>query len=80
MRMTNGLNYQKTDSGTPSLCAEQEIPNCDAAEIGQRFLEAAKESRTHYKASGLHVTHDEVDHWVNALEKNPLAAPPLSHT
>ena len=80
MRMTNCLNYPKKDSCTPGRSVEEEISNCDATEIGQRFLETAKESRIHYKTSGLHVTHDEVDQWVNAIGKNPLAAPPLSHT
>ena len=48
-------------------------------EAQQRFVEAAKASRDHYKKTGLHITHDEFSHWVDALQTNPNAAPPTSH-
>ena len=78
--MTNALNYPKTHGCASSFSAEEVISNHDAAGIGRHFLDAARESRIHYKTSGHHVTHDEVDQWVKDLENNPLAAPPLSHT
>ena len=48
-------------------------------EAQQRFVEAAKASREHYKKTGLHVTHDEFSQWVDALQSNPKAVPPTSH-
>ena len=48
-------------------------------EAEQRFVEAAKASRKHYKKTGLHVTHDEFSQWVDALQTNPKAAPPTVH-
>lgn len=48
-------------------------------EAQQRFVEAAKASRNHYKKTGLHVTHDEFSQWVDALQSNPDAVPPTIH-
>jgi hypothetical protein len=46
----------------------------------QRFLEAAKESRSHYNSTKQHVTHKEFSEWVDQLQTNPYAIPPASHT
>jgi predicted transcriptional regulator len=51
----------------------------DEEEVQQRFLDVAKESREHYKATGLHITHDEFSNWVDALKTNIKAKPPVCH-
>ena len=51
----------------------------EKAEGEQRFIEAALESRLHYKKTGLHVTQDEFSTWVDALKTNPKAQPPVCH-
>jgi predicted transcriptional regulator len=48
-------------------------------EAEQRFIAAAKESRSHYQQTGLHMTHEEFSSWVDQLQTNPKAAPPVCH-
>jgi predicted transcriptional regulator len=44
-----------------------------------RFIAAAKESRSHYQQTGLHLTHAEFSSWVDQLQSNPTAIPPRCH-
>ena len=48
-------------------------------EIHQNFIRAGEESDKHAEATGLHVTSDEVNAWVESLKSNPNAKIPTCH-
>jgi predicted transcriptional regulator len=65
---------------TPHFIMKEAIHKyLEEEEAQQRFVAAAKASRSHYKKTGLHVTHEEFSQWVDALQTNPNAVPPTSH-
>ncbi len=45
----------------------------------QRFLAAAEQSREHFSATRLHITHEEFSQWVDSLQVNPQTKPPEIH-
>jgi predicted transcriptional regulator len=65
---------------TPHFIMKEAVQNyLEQEEAEQRFIAAAKESRSHYQKTGLHVTHEEFSSWVDQLQINPKATPPLCH-
>ena len=48
-------------------------------EIQSNFIRAGEESDKHAEATGLHVTSDEVNAWVESLKSNPNAKIPTCH-
>jgi predicted transcriptional regulator len=65
---------------TPHFIMKEAVQKyLEEEEAEQRFIEAAKESRRHYQETGLHVTHEEFSSWVDQLQTNPKATPPVCH-
>jgi predicted transcriptional regulator len=65
---------------TPHFIMKEAVQNyLEQEEAEQRFIAAAKASRSHYQKTGLHVTHEEFSSWVDQLQTNPKAAPPVCH-
>ena len=65
---------------TPHFIMREAITRyIEQEEVQQRFIAAAEESRKHYQATGLHITHDELSQWVDSLQANPQAKPPEIH-
>ena len=65
---------------TPHFIMKQAVRKyLQEEEAEQRFILAAKESRRHYQETGLHVTHEEFSSWVDQLQTNPKATPPVCH-
>ena len=52
----------------------------DREEKRQSFLQDALDSWAEYQATGLHVTHAEVDAWLAKLETGQYVPPPECHT
>lgn len=76
-RLRSLAEYKKR---TPHFIMKEAVQKyLQEEEAQQRFVEAAKASRDHYKKTGLHITHDEFSQWVDALQTNPNALPPTSH-
>ena len=50
------------------------------AEAREEFLQAGSAAAAHYDATGLHVTHEEIEEWVDKLVAGEDAAPPQCHT
>ncbi len=76
-RLRSLAEYKKR---TPHFIMKEAVQKyLEEEEAQQRFVEAAKASRSHYKKTGLHVTHDEFSQWVDALQSNPNAVAPMSH-
>jgi predicted transcriptional regulator len=48
-------------------------------EARQNFVAAAEASFVHYKESGLHITLDEFDSWVDQVQQDPSAPLPTCH-
>lgn len=44
-----------------------------------RAIEIAEEAYEHYERTGLHTTHEEMSAWVDKLQMNPKAQPPVCH-
>ena len=49
-------------------------------EAQQAEIHRAEQSIAHYKATGLHITLDELSTWVQAIQVNPEAPVPACHT
>lgn len=49
-------------------------------EARQNFIKAAEISFEHFKETGLHVTLDEFNKWVDEVQQNPDAPAPACHT
>lgn len=65
---------------TPHFIMKEAVHNYLAQEEAeQRFIAAAKESRSHYKKTGQHITHEEFSSWVDQLQNNPKAPAPTCH-
>ena len=48
-------------------------------EARQNFIAAAESSFVHYKDTGLHITLDEFDSWVDQVQQNPNTPMPECH-
>jgi hypothetical protein len=48
-------------------------------EARQNFVAAAESSFVHYKETGLHITLDEFDSWVDQVQQDPSAPLPTCH-
>jgi predicted transcriptional regulator len=48
-------------------------------EARQNFISAAEKSFEHYKETGLHITLDEFNAWVDEVQQNPAASIPACH-
>lgn len=46
----------------------------------EAFLQEALDSWAEFQATGLHVTHAEVDEWLAKLEAGDVVEPPECHT
>jgi predicted transcriptional regulator len=65
---------------SPHFIMKEAVKNyLEQEEAEQRFVAAAKESRSHYQKTGLHVTHEEFSRWVDELQNNPKTAAPVCH-
>ena len=51
----------------------------DKKEVERRFIDAAKESRLHYKSTKQHITQDEFSNWVDSLQSNVNTPMPVCH-
>jgi predicted transcriptional regulator len=48
-------------------------------EARQNFVAAAESSYVHYKETGLHITLDEFDSWVDQVQQDPNTPMPECH-
>ena len=48
-------------------------------EARQNFIAAAESSFVHYKETGLHITLDEFDSWVDQVQQDPNTPIPACH-
>jgi predicted transcriptional regulator len=48
-------------------------------EARQNFVTAAESSYVHYKETGLHITLDEFDSWVDQVQQDPNTPMPECH-
>ena len=48
-------------------------------EARQNFIAAAESSFVHYKETGLHITLDEFDSWVDQVKQDPNTPIPACH-
>jgi predicted transcriptional regulator len=48
-------------------------------EARQNFIAAAESSFVHYKDTGLHITLDEFDSWVDQVQQDPNTPMPECH-
>ena len=48
-------------------------------ETRKNFIAVAESSFTHYKESGLHITLDEFDSWVDQVQQDPSTPLPACH-
>ena len=48
-------------------------------EARQNFIQAAEASCEHYRETGLHLTQDEMNAWVDAVQQDPEVALPECH-
>ena len=48
-------------------------------EARQNFVAAAESSYVHYKETGLHITLDEFDSWVDRVQQDPNTPMPECH-
>jgi len=48
-------------------------------EARQNFVAAAESSYVHYKKTGLHITLDEFDSWVDQVQQDPNTPMPECH-
>ncbi len=46
----------------------------------EKYLQDGDEAYDHYRSTGLHLTHDEVDEWLEKLENGQTAELPECHT
>jgi predicted transcriptional regulator len=49
-------------------------------EASQNFIAAAESSFEHYKQTGLHITLEEFNVWVEQVQANPDVPMPACHT
>ena len=49
-------------------------------EVRQNFIAAAESSFEHYKETGLHISLDEFNTWVEQVQLNPDEPVPACHT
>jgi hypothetical protein len=49
-------------------------------EVLQNFIAAAESSFEHYKETGLHISLDEFNTWVEQVQLNPDEPVPACHT
>lgn len=65
---------------TPHFIMKEAVQQyLEQEEAEQRFIAAAKESRQHFHRTGQHITHEEFSRWVDELQTNPQAKPPVCH-
>jgi predicted transcriptional regulator len=66
---------------TPHYLMKEAIQTyLEKEEVEQRVIATAQASLKHYKETGLHITHEELSAWVEALHHNPKAEFPVCHT
>jgi predicted transcriptional regulator len=65
---------------TPHFIMKEAVQNyLEQEEAQQRFVAAAAASRSHYKKTGLHITHEEFSSWVDQLQNNSKEPAPVCH-
>lgn len=65
---------------TPHFLMKEAINTyIEREEIEQRFIAKAVASRESFKKTGLHTTHEEFSRWVDTLQDNIKATPPVCH-
>jgi predicted transcriptional regulator len=65
---------------TPSALMREAIEQYLDREAGRdRFLQEALASWTHYKETGLHITEDELNKWLDTWGTDKEADPPQCH-
>ena len=61
------------------LMKEAILEYLEKEEARQNFIAAAESSFVHYKDTGLHITLDEFDSWVDQVQQNPNTPMPECH-
>ena len=61
------------------LMKEAILEHLQKEEARQNFIAAAESSFVHYKDTGLHITLDEFDSWVDQVQQDPSAPLPTCH-
>ena len=61
------------------LMKEAIVAYVEKKEAERRFIDAAKASRAHYKATGQHITAEEFEVWVSQLGETAAAPLPVCH-
>lgn len=65
---------------TPHFLMKEAITTyLEREEIEQKFIARAVESRESFRKTGLHTTHEEFSRWVDELQNNTKAKPPVCH-
>ena len=61
------------------LMKEAILEHLQKEEARQNFIAAAESSFVHYKDTGLHITLDEFDSWVDQVQQDPSTPMPECH-
>jgi predicted transcriptional regulator len=61
------------------LMKEAILEHLQKEEARQNFIAAAESSFVHYKDTGLHITLDEFDSWVDQVQQDPNTPMPECH-
>ena len=61
------------------LMKEAILEHLQKGEARQNFIAAAESSFVHYKDTGLHITLDEFDSWVDQVQQDPNTPMPECH-
>jgi len=61
------------------LRKEAILEHLQKEEARQNFIAAAESSFVHYKDTGLHITLDEFDSWVDQVQQDPNTPMPECH-
>ena len=61
------------------LMKEAILEHLQKEEARQNFIAAAESSFVHYKETGLHITLDEFDSWVDQVQQDPNTPMPECH-
>ncbi|MEY3569938.1 MAG: hypothetical protein RIQ85_58, partial [Pseudomonadota bacterium] len=61
------------------LMKEAILEYLEKEEARQNFVAAAESSYVHYKETGLHITLDEFDSWVDQVQQDPNTPMPECH-
>jgi predicted transcriptional regulator len=68
------------DNRTPHFLIKQAITSyVQGREKNRVLMKSLDDAAAHFEATGLHVTHEEVGAWIEQLQVNRNAKPPVCH-